>query len=162
VATTPDANAVWPPHTRYRALHRTASRTLPCPPPSLYEDWRSAVSKLPVFISWSGERARLLAEALKTWIPSVLQATETWCSSEDIAVGKSWFTELGSSLQHSGFGVVCVTAENALSPWIHYEAGALAIGLDKRVAPICLGIAKEALPGALNHLQGVEFDEQGI
>ena len=38
-----------------------------------------------VFISWSGERSKKIAKALKKWIKNVIQSVEPFVSSEDIA-----------------------------------------------------------------------------
>lgn len=78
-----------------------------------------------VFISWSGDRSREVAEALRDWLPGVLQAIEPWLSSEDLPMGARWADRIAQSLQSADVGIVCVTAENLKSPWLVYEAGAL-------------------------------------
>lgn len=78
-----------------------------------------------VFISWSGERSKLVAEALRYWLPKVIQAIEPWMSANDIEKGARWRTELGDRLGQSSFGIICLTPENLESPWLHFEAGAL-------------------------------------
>jgi hypothetical protein len=42
-----------------------------------------------VFLTWSGPRSRQVAEALKKWLPGVVQQCQPWMS-KDIAAGKRW------------------------------------------------------------------------
>ncbi|MDN4145999.1 toll/interleukin-1 receptor domain-containing protein [Pseudomonas tohonis] len=82
-----------------------------------------------VFISWSGRRSRLVAELMSDWIKCVLQASRPWISTRDIDRGSIWFTEISDQLRDTAVGIVCLTQENKLKPWILFEAGALAKGL---------------------------------
>jgi hypothetical protein len=82
-----------------------------------------------VFISWSGERSRRVAELLHTWIECVIQAVEPWVSSSDIDRGALWFTQIIDELSTTTHGIICLTRENKEKPWILFEAGALAKGL---------------------------------
>src|SRR5947209_17570002 len=78
-----------------------------------------------VFISWSGERSKAVAEALRYWLPNVIQALEPWMSADDIERGTRWRSGLASELEQSSVGIICLTQENLDSTWIHFEAGAL-------------------------------------
>lgn len=78
-----------------------------------------------VFISWSGERSRLVAEALRYWLPKVIQAIQPWMSSSDIEKGTRWRTDIASELEQSSIGIICLTPENLSSTWLHFESGAL-------------------------------------
>lgn len=78
-----------------------------------------------VFISWSGERSKAVAEALRYWLPNVIQALEPWMSADDIERGTRWRSGVASELEQSTIGIVCLTRENLDSTWIHFEAGAL-------------------------------------
>lgn len=78
-----------------------------------------------VFISWSGERSQMIAEALRYWLPSVIQAIQPWASSDDIEKGTRWRTGLAEELEQARVGIICLTPENLDSPWLHFEAGAL-------------------------------------
>jgi hypothetical protein len=78
-----------------------------------------------VFISWSGPRSHYIAEALAEWLPDVIQAVEPFLSTNDIPKGTRWGTAVANELEGSSVGVVCLTPENLVAPWIHYEVGAL-------------------------------------
>jgi hypothetical protein len=59
----------------------------------------------------------------------VLQAVDPWLSTKDIDKGSLWFSEITSQLSNTQNGVVCLSKSNLNSPWILFEAGALAKGL---------------------------------
>ena len=82
-----------------------------------------------VFISWSGERSRQVADLLDRWIQCVLQAVDPWLSTKDIDKGSLWFSEITSQLSNTQNGIVCLTKSNLNNPWILFEAGALAKGI---------------------------------
>ena len=88
-----------------------------------------------VFISWSGARSKAVAEALRDWLPKVLQSVEPWLSATDIEKGTKWSTEITGSLGKTEIGIVCLTPENLCSPWILFEAGALSKSLEQ--AKVC-------------------------
>jgi hypothetical protein len=84
----------------------------------------TAFSIVKVFLSWSGERSKAVAEALKSWLPQVIQSLEPWISSE-IDKGRKWSTELATELETVPVGIICLTSDNLSKPWILFEAGAL-------------------------------------
>lgn len=88
-----------------------------------------------VFISWSGDRSRAVADLLDDWLQCVLQAIDPWMSSKDIDRGSLWFTEISNQLSQTKVGIVCLTRDNIDKPWILFEAGALAKGLSS--ARVC-------------------------
>lgn len=79
-----------------------------------------------VFISWSGEPSRQVAEALHRWLRQVLQALRPWVSQHDIEKGARWSEEIAGVLAEVKAGIVCVTPDNLNEPWLLFEAGALA------------------------------------
>src|SRR5262245_27921646 len=109
-----------------------------------------------VFISWSGDRSKRAAEALRDWLPNVIQNTQPWMSGEDLDAGTRWGKEIDEELESANFGILCITPENAGSPWINYEAGALAKSVTVgRVVPYLIGMTRIAeLPsGPLSRFQ---------
>lgn len=93
-----------------------------------------------VFISWSGDRSRQVAEALGDWLKKVVQSVEPWVST-DMQRGVKWLAEVNKNLDEHSFGILSITPENVGAPWLNYEAGALAkhLGEQGRVIPYLLG-----------------------
>jgi len=85
-----------------------------------------------VFISWSGERSKWVAEAMRDWLPLVLQTAKPWMSATDIEKGSRGLNEVSGRLQGMKIGIVCLTPENLETPWILYEAGALSKTIDDK------------------------------
>lgn len=116
--------------------------------------------KLKLFVSWSGERSRLMAEAITEWLPRVLQSAAPWMSNQ-IAKGERWSERIGEKLAHYQIGIVCVTPENLSAPWLLFEAGALskAIGQAK-VCPVLLGITPGDVKGPLAQFQATILEKR--
>src|SRR5688572_18638179 len=109
-----------------------------------------------VFISWSGERSKAVAVALREWLPDVIQSVHPWLSSEDIDAGLRWNDEVTRELSQTRFGIICLTAENQTAPWILFEAGALAKTIEKtHVVPYLIGLEPtDVQRGPLAQFQG--------
>ncbi len=111
-----------------------------------------------VFISWSGERSRELAELLRDWIPGVVQAAKPYFTPDDITKGTRWSNEISNELAESSIGIICLTGENLEAPWIMFEAGALSKNLDKsKVCPILFGPEPTDIKGPLVQFQAAPF-----
>lgn len=111
-----------------------------------------------VFISWSGEFSRKVAERLSVWIQTTIQTVDVFYSPEDIEKGENWGNRLSEKLEQSNFGIVCLTPENVAAPWIHFEAGALSKAANSRVSAIMLGISPSDIKGPLARLQNTAFN----
>lgn len=112
-----------------------------------------------IFISWSGDYSREVAEKLSAWIRSVIQSVETFYSPVDIGKGENWSNRLTQELAECTFGIVCLTPENVSAPWIHFEAGALAKSMESRLSSIMLGITPSDIKGPLSRFQNTSFDK---
>ncbi len=114
-----------------------------------------------VFISWSGERSKKVAEALREWLPNVIQAIDPWMSSEDIEKGGRWYVDIVSELESSYYGIICLTSDNIESPWIHFEAGALSKSMEKsRVCPYLFHIDPSIIKGPLVLFQAAKSTKE--
>lgn len=124
------------------------------------------MEKAPIFISWSGEASRMVAEALRSWLAEVFQTTDPFVSSEDIAAGSVWFETIGQKLRRSDFAIICVTPENRMSPWLHFEAGAIGMAhsaaeepTPRSVVPYLLELSASSLDPPLSQYQALIADE---
>jgi hypothetical protein len=96
-----------------------------------------------VFISWSGKQSQRVAEALRSWLPDVINAVEPFVSEIDIEKGSVGADVIAEQLHKSTFGIVCLTRDNQTRPWINYEAGALSksVGDDRsKVATLLIDL----------------------
>jgi len=116
-----------------------------------------------VFLSWSGGKSRAVAEALRDWLPLVINEVEPFVSGKDIAAGVRWQVEISGELESSNFGVVCVTAENQSAPWLNFEAGALAKAVGaSRVVPLVIDLKVSDVRQPLGQFQALSIREEGV
>jgi hypothetical protein len=104
----------------------------------------------------------MMADALRDWLPNVIQAIEPWTSSSDIDPGMRWTPALAEQLQQTRLGIICLTAENLSAQWLLFEAGALSNIIDKaRVCPYLLGLEPTEIVGPLAQFQAVKAEMDG-
>ena len=107
-----------------------------------------------VFISWSGEKSKTVAYALRDWLPNVIQAVEPWMSDTDLDKGSRWNSDMSSILEEAKIGIICLTPENLDAPWILFEAGALSKSLDETyVCPYLIQVESANIEGPLVQFQ---------
>jgi hypothetical protein len=84
-------------------------------------------------------------------------------SATDIHAGARWGHNIETQLSESSFGVICLTHENQTSPWILFEAGALAKSIDDTlVCPFLVDLDDtDLLPGPLTQFQAKRADKEG-
>jgi len=116
-----------------------------------------------IFISWSGNRSKAVAEIMSDWIKCVLQATDPWISTKHIERGSLWFSEINEKLRDVSVGIVCLTQENKNKPWILFEAGALAKGLSgSRVCTFLVDLTPADLTDPLAQFNHTHPDERSM
>lgn len=114
-----------------------------------------------VFISWSGELSKNIAEIFRQWIPGVIQAAKPYYSPDDITKGTRWSSEISKELDASRIGIICLTRDNLSSPWIMFEAGALSKNIDKsKMCPLLFGIEPSDIQGPLVQFQAAKFSKK--
>jgi hypothetical protein len=114
-----------------------------------------------VFISWSGGESHAVAQVLRAQLPCIINAVKPFVSSEDIAKGAAWFQQIGSELEKSDFGILCLTGENQNSKWVLFEAGALAGRFSKaRVAPLLVNTTPTSIKPPLSQFQLTDLNSR--
>lgn len=83
-----------------------------------------------VFISWSGEWGKPLAEHLADTIFKY-SPLKSWISSRDIPPGENWYDATMKASQQAKIGVVCLTPGASKSSWLNFETGLLVARLEK-------------------------------
>lgn len=120
------------------------------------------LSPVKVFISWSGELSRGVGSLLRTWLQCVLQNARPWMS-DDIDRGALWFTEIASQLRDATVGIICLTQGNREAPWIMFEAGALAKGLEQsRICTLLIDLTPADVGGPLTQFNHARPDKNGL
>lgn len=114
-----------------------------------------------VFISWSGDQSKKYAEAIRDWLPAVLQMVDPYFTPSDIEKGTRWSTDIAKELESSQIGIICVTRDNLHADWILFEAGALSKSLEKsHICPVTFGMSSTDLAGPLKQFQTTEFERK--
>jgi TIR domain len=116
-----------------------------------------------IFTSWSGDRSKAAALGLKSLLQDLFEEAVQVFVSEHITPGEAWAQRLGTELEQSEFGILCLTRDNWQSPWLLFEAGAIAKKFaSSRVVPYLI----DELPAAsdrspLAQFQHVRADREG-
>lgn len=114
-----------------------------------------------VFISWSGERTKKVAEAFNEWLGQLIQATEPWISP-NIEKGKRWNEEIKKALGESKVGIICLDKDNLNSKWVLFEAGAIAKTDDAHPCTFLLDVRPSDIEPPLGDFQHTIFDKEDI
>jgi TIR domain-containing protein len=121
------------------------------------------VLTMDVFISWSGERSRAAAEALRGWLPKIINAIKPWLSSEDIDKGARWSTDVATKLESAKAGIICLTPGNLHADWLLFEAGALSKTLKNTfVCPFLIGLVPSDVKPPLAQFQATRAEKNDI
>lgn len=116
-----------------------------------------------IFISWSGDNSKEIAKALKKSFEDIFFANtglSCFVSDVDIASGTDWWNKIKKELKTCKIGILCVTKENLMSPWLFFEAGAM-IARGIVVIPILFNCSLKSLSDTpLTSKQIVDFYDQ--
>lgn len=116
-----------------------------------------------IFVSWSGNRSKAVAELFSDWLKCVIQVSQPWISTRDIDRGAIWFSEINDKLRDVSVGVVFLTQENKDKPWILFETGALAKGLtSNRVCTFLIDLQPADLQDPLAQFNHTLPDKSGL
>lgn len=131
----------------------------------MFVDTKRGIIRMKVFLSWSvqGSQSHQVAEALRDWLPSVIQQVRPWLSSQDIKTGSRWQAELNKELQDTRFGIFSITNESKDRPYLMFEAGALSryVEAESFVCPYYFGLKPTDVKNPISDYQGSEATKEG-
>ena len=115
-----------------------------------------------IFLSWSGNRSKSLALALREWLPHVIQQLEPWCSDRDIEAADRPLEVIARELNDTSYGIFCINKDNQAAPWINFEAGAIAKSVNGKPACLLMDLEPTEIKGPLGQFQMKECTKNGI
>ena len=115
-----------------------------------------------IFLSWSGDRSKAMALALKEWLPLVVQAFDPFMSDEDIKKGERGSAVMATELDKCKYGILCITPENRERPWIMFEAGAITKTTDGRASALLLDLEPGKLHAVLGQFQATRLQQDEV
>lgn len=117
-----------------------------------------------VFISWSGKRSLAAAEALRDWLPKVIQAIDPWLSKTDIEKGTEWNSVIAGRLARAKAGIFCLTTGNLHADSILFEAGAISRnGAETYVCTLLIGgLEYSQIQWPLSQFQHTKFEKADV
>src|ERR1700693_3526935 len=116
-----------------------------------------------IFISWSGEESRTIAQVFHNWIQSTLQSVKPYFSPSDVDKGSRWSSEVADELATCSVAIIILTRSNLNSNWIMFEAGAVSkIVGNAHVCPTLFGIEATDLKGPLAQFQATRFEKEDM
>lgn len=84
-------------------------------------------------------------------------------SAKAIDIGDNWLEKIDANIGSCDLAVICLTRENQLSPWIHFEAGAIGRSVSaKRILPFLIGISASDIVGPLRSIQSASAGVDGV
>jgi hypothetical protein len=115
-----------------------------------------------VFVSWSGEKSKIVANALQDWLSTIIQALRPWSSIDDLSAGSRWSEEIAQQLNDCEGGILCLERANLESTWITFEAGALSRTVGRTlVISYLLDIRSADVKGSLTTFNMCQSDKEG-
>lgn len=116
-----------------------------------------------IFISWSKDTSHKVAESFRELLPHMFKNLELFISSEDIEKGERWEKKVFEKLRDTDYGIVCLTEEGINSPWLNFEAGALAKNSNSRLYTLFFGVTLQDIKSSpLTHFQSTDYREDDV
>jgi len=117
-----------------------------------------------IFITWSGSRSLAVAEALRDYLPMIVNAFNPWLSKKSLEKGVNWSTELTAALAKAKAGIICLTPSNLAEPWILFEAGAIAKAVTEkpRACTLLIGLKSSDVKGPLTQFQDTKLTRDDL
>jgi hypothetical protein len=118
---------------------------------------------LNIFLSWSGDKSRIVASTLRDWLPLVFHdKVSPWISTHDIDAGDRGDNAIASQLHQCQFGIVCLSKDNLDSSWINFEAGAISKSVsESHLCTYLIDLTISDIKPPLSRFQANKADHDG-
>ncbi|PZO47703.1 MAG: hypothetical protein DCF16_17395 [Alphaproteobacteria bacterium] len=123
-----------------------------------------------IFISWSGEKSKKVANRLADFLEDVL-GVKAYTSDKEMKPAQNWRDELERRLSEAKFCIMCLSIENIDAPWMMWESGAIwqarkhaeadSSDRNERVCPFLIDFPPGELPSLAGPLGGVNVVRYG-
>lgn len=121
------------------------------------------LSKLEIFLSWSGPKSERLAQIFKNYIEDFFANATVYMSSEDIHGGEKWRDNIEKNLNDRNFSFIFLTPDNLKSKWIYFEAGALSKSMDSvKIQPFVYDLDPGDIGEPLSAFQARKLNKDNI
>ncbi len=115
-----------------------------------------------IFISWSHNEERQIAELLKKLLLECFNV-QVFVSSQDISCDEDFGNAIRENLKAADYGIVCLTKRTRFEPWIMFEAGVLMGRHDfSKVSFILFDMKFEDMPAPIKTHQALLFEQEDI
>src|SRR6476646_1787610 len=98
-----------------------------------------------VFISWSGERSREVANLLRDWLPEIVPAIEPWLAADALGPNDEWLRAVAGE---AAVIIPCVTADSLNDEWQSIAPPESDDQHSPLVVPLMIGLPLSKLPAA--------------
>jgi predicted nucleotide-binding protein len=116
-----------------------------------------------VFIGWSGEKGRRVANVLRDSLPGVVQAIEPSLGPAEAELGTDWRLYLKEALNAANAGIICVTMSGQDSLGLQFEANELVRSVGSgNVILLLVDLRPDELHPSLASLEYIQMDTAGI
>ena len=114
-----------------------------------------------LFLSWSGDRSRGIAQVLRRMLPLLMNAAKPWISDSDIEKGERWNSVLSGAPDSAKVGIFCLTPNNINRPALLFEAGAISKSVtDSRVCVLLDGMEPQNVGWPWSQFQCTRLHQQ--
>lgn len=117
-----------------------------------------------IFLSHNA-KDKELAEVISDILSQIsIRQVKVWFSSDGkvdggLNAGDNWYDEIHNKVDESDVLIALVTPNSIDRPWLYYEAG-VAIGLNKKVVPICVGFSAGDIKSPLREKQAYQLTDK--
>jgi hypothetical protein len=101
---------------------------------------------------------------MRNWLPKVIPGLKPWLSVREILKGRRGAIDIWEALEGINIGIICLTKENVLEPWILFESGALSKTYSETTTLVCTyllgGLEHSDLPAPMRDFQYTQPDRE--